>query len=174
MIQEEVKEFNQSGRAQETYANRQQAHERASPASASGVFCSAVRHTPSGRFTCVANGNLIKPSDFKQPNAEALVQVVKAEHGNSEISCVIDQDSKGFLRAIPMRLARVRTPLHIWLSRLRITLLLLATLAIKYQRSEEDYWQSSLACPCGGLCQKSGSEASRSESSKSYPEALFL
>ena len=41
------------------------------------------------------SGKLIKPSDFKQPSAESLVQVVKAEHGNSEISCVIDQDPKG-------------------------------------------------------------------------------
>ena len=35
---------------------------------------------------------------FKQPDATALVQVVKAAQGGSEISCVIDQDS----RAVPM------------------------------------------------------------------------
>ena len=30
------------------------------------------------------------------------MQVVKAEHGNFEIACVIAQDPKGFLKAIPM------------------------------------------------------------------------
>ena len=44
----------------------------------------------------------MKPPDFKHPSAQSLVQVVKAERGNSEISCINNQDSKDFLKAIPM------------------------------------------------------------------------
>ena len=46
---------------------------------------------PLVRFSLCVNGKLIKPLDFKQPSAESLVQVAKAEQGNSEVSCVIDQ-----------------------------------------------------------------------------------
>ena len=47
-------------------------------------------------------GQLVKPSDFRQPNVETLVQVIKAERGDSELSCVIDKDQRGCLQAIRM------------------------------------------------------------------------
>ena len=48
------------------------------------------------------NGEIIRPLDVKHPNADSLVQAVQAERGTSEVSCVIDQDTMGFLKAIPM------------------------------------------------------------------------
>ena len=61
-----------------------------------------VRNAPSGRFTLCVKGKLIKPPDFKQPNADSLVQMARTERCNSEVSCVIDQDKQGFLKATPM------------------------------------------------------------------------
>ena len=49
------------------------------------------------------SGKIIKPPDFNHPNANSLVQAEQADRGTSEVSCVIDQDKVGFLKAIPMR-----------------------------------------------------------------------
>ena len=70
------------------------------PGPAAAMKC--VRNTPSGRFTLCVKGKLIKPPDFKQPNADSLVLIAKTEQGNSEVSCMIDQDKQGFLKATPM------------------------------------------------------------------------
>ena len=61
-----------------------------------------VQITSSGRFTLCVKGKLIKPSDFKQPKADSWVQIAQTEKGKSEVSCVIDQDDQGFLKATPM------------------------------------------------------------------------
>ena len=45
---------------------------------------------------------LFKPPDFKPPSADSLVQIAQTEKGSSEVSCVIDQDNQGFLKAPPM------------------------------------------------------------------------
>ena len=42
------------------------------------------------------------PPDFKQPNADSLVQVTQTERGTSEVSYVIDQDEVGFLKDTPV------------------------------------------------------------------------
>ena len=36
---------------------------------------------------CTLKGKLIKPAELRQPDAEALVQVIKAEPGDSAVSC---------------------------------------------------------------------------------------
>ena len=48
------------------------------------------------------NGKIIEPPYFKQPSAESLVQVLKVELGTSKVSCIIDQDAMGFLKATPV------------------------------------------------------------------------
>ena len=63
--------------ARKTFANQQEAQECASQLLPKKELLRRI--TPSGRFTIHIGGKLIKPSDFKQPNAEALVQVIRAE-----------------------------------------------------------------------------------------------
>ena len=58
-----------------------------------------VQSTPSGRFTLYVKGKFIKPPDFTQAKADSLVQIAQTEKGSSEVSCVIDQDNQGFLKA---------------------------------------------------------------------------
>ena len=52
-----------------------------------------VQNTPSRRYTLRVKGELIKPSHYKQPNADSLVQLAQTEKGKTEISCVIDQNN---------------------------------------------------------------------------------
>ena len=60
-----------------------------------------AKETPGQLFTVCVYGGLIKPPDFKQPNAASLVQVAQTDHGHWEVSCLIEQDSMGFLKATP-------------------------------------------------------------------------
>ena len=61
-----------------------------------------VQTTPNGRFTLHVKGKLVKPCGFQQPKADSLVQIAQTEKGRSEVSCVIDYDNQGFLRATPV------------------------------------------------------------------------
>ena len=86
-----------------SYSSRKDDLERASklvPQGLSAAGC--VQEAHSGRLTLCVNGKIVRPPDIKNPDAESLVQVVKAERGNSELSCIIDQDSKEFLKAVSM------------------------------------------------------------------------
>ena len=61
---------------------------------------------PVAALKCVqapyVKGKFIKPPDFMQPKADVLVQTAQTEKGRSEVSCVVDQDNQGFLKATPM------------------------------------------------------------------------
>ena len=57
--------------------------------------------TPSGRLTLCFQDGLILPSEYKPPK-ESLVQLVQTEREKSEVSCAIDYDDPGFLKATPM------------------------------------------------------------------------
>ena len=86
-----------------SYSREKEAVERAVqlvPKGVSPVRC--VRETSGGKYTLCINDKIIKPPDFKQPIADFLVQVAQTEQGNSEVSCVIEQDKRRFLEATPM------------------------------------------------------------------------
>ena len=75
--------------------NKQEAQECASQLLPEGASLEErVRETPSGRFAVCISAKLIEPSEFKQPNAEALVQAIRAERGESELTCAKDHESK--------------------------------------------------------------------------------
>ena len=85
------------------YSSRKEALDRAYQLAPTGTPAArCVRETSSGKFTLCVNGKIIKPPDFKQPNADSLAQAVTVERGTSEVPCVIDQDAMGFLKACPM------------------------------------------------------------------------
>ena len=69
-----------------TPASKQAAQHRASQLLPKEASPECVRDISSGRFTVHINRKLIKPFDFRQPNAEALVQAIKAKRGDSEVS----------------------------------------------------------------------------------------
>ena len=58
-----------------------QAHQLA-PRGTPAARC--VRERFSGRYTLCVNGKIIKPPDFKHPDAESLAQVVNVERSTSE------------------------------------------------------------------------------------------
>ena len=58
-----------------------------------------IQQTPSGKFTSYMKGKFVKPPEFKHPDVHSLVQIAATENGKSEVSCVIDQDGQGHLKA---------------------------------------------------------------------------
>ena len=67
------------------------AHELA-PGPVAAMKC--VRNTPSGRFTLCVKGKLIKPPDFKQPNADSLVQIAQMRRGVPKVHVLLPKISK--------------------------------------------------------------------------------
>ena len=75
------------------YSTRKEALDKAHklvPGLVAAINC--MKETPSGRFNLCVNGKIIKPPDFKHPNADSLAQAAQAERGNSEVPCVIARD----------------------------------------------------------------------------------
>ena len=86
---------------EEEFSTQMEALDKANelvPYHAAAMKC--VRNTLWQVTLCV-KGELIKPPDYKVPNADSLVQFARTEKGKSEVSCVIDQH-QGFLKATPM------------------------------------------------------------------------